>query len=105
MRYVLDNKLQATDVARGFLSALDRPAHLHERGNRHRNIGRRQIAAHEGVGLERARTKYANPAVAQIMNTTVEFLGLGARRLVRYQTPYMHLKHLGKALMLTPFLI
>jgi hypothetical protein len=39
------------------------------------------------------------------MNTTIKFLGQATRGLARQQTPCMHIEHLGKALMLTSFLI
>ena len=79
----LENELKAADVARRFVPALGSPSHLHERGNRNRSIGHREIAAHERVRLEGARTKDANTAVANIVNATIKFLGPGTRRQTR----------------------
>ncbi|HUE53451.1 MAG TPA: hypothetical protein VMO80_14000, partial [Terriglobales bacterium] len=79
----LDHELKATDVARSFVPALGSPSHLHERGNRNRNIGHGEIAAHERVSLEGTRTKDANAAVANIVNATVKFLWPGTRRRPR----------------------
>lgn len=87
------------------MPALGSPSHLHERGNRNRSIGHGDIAAHERVSLERTRTEDANAAVAQIVNTTFKFLWQGTRRLARPQASGMHFEHLGKTLVLAPFLI
>ena len=101
----LENELKAVDVARRFVPALGSPSHLHERGNRNRSIGHREIAAHERVRLEGTRTKDANAAVANIVNATIKFLWPGTRRRTRYQTPCMHFKHLRETLMLASFSI
>jgi hypothetical protein len=82
-RRQLDKELKATDVARRFVPPLGSPSHLHERGNRNRNIGHREIAAHERVRLEGTRTKDANAAVANIVNATIKFLWPGTRRQTR----------------------
>jgi hypothetical protein len=87
------------------VAALGSPSHLHERGNRDRNIRHREIAAHERISLEGTRTKDANAAVAQIVKATVKFLWQGTRRLTRQQTPCMHFKHLRETLMLASFSI
>lgn len=103
----LDHKLQAADVARRFVSALDRPSHLQECGNRDRSFENWKIAAHEGVRRERIRTENTNAAVAEIMNAAVKllFLGQGVRRLTRWQAPCVHLEHLRETLVLASFSI
>ena len=101
---MLDDKLQAANIARGFVSALGSPSHLHERGNRNRSIDDREIAAHECVRLEGTRTQDAKAAIAEIINSAVEFLGRGTRRLARQQTPRMDFQHLRKPLMLASLL-
>jgi hypothetical protein len=49
----LNNESEATDVTQRFVSAVDGPSNLHERRNRNRNIGHRELAAHEHIRLER----------------------------------------------------
>jgi hypothetical protein len=101
----LENELKAADVARRLVPALGSPSHLHERGNRNRSIGHREIAAHERVRMEGTRTKDANAAVANIVNATVKFLWQTTCRRTRDQTPCMHFKHLREALVLASFSI
>jgi hypothetical protein len=79
----LENELKAADVARRFVPALGSPSHLHERGNRNRSIGHREIATYERLSLERTRTKDANAAVANIVNATIKLLWPGTRRQTR----------------------
>jgi len=84
---------------------LDRPSHLHQRGNQNRNIGRLEIAAYESVSLQWVRADNAHTAVAQIMNTTIEGFGHGARGLTREQAAHVSFQYLGEPLMLASFSI
>jgi hypothetical protein len=60
----LDDELKAADKAGGFLSPLNRPAHLHEGGNGNRRIENGEIAAHKGGRLEGTRAKDAHASIA-----------------------------------------
>lgn len=104
----LNDEFEAADVTGRFLSPFDRPTDLHEGGNRNRRVEYLEIAANERGGLERAGTKNADTAVAQIVQPTVKFLGalgLGTRRWPGSETSCMHFEHLRKPHVLTPFTI
>ncbi len=103
--HFLDDELQSADITRRLWSAPDRPPHLHKCGDSNRNVEHRKIAAHESVDLERARAQNAHPAIAEIVDASVKFLGNRAHRLPRQQAPRMHLQHLRKTLMLAALLI
>lgn len=75
----LDDKLKTADVVLAFLAVLGSPSHLQQRGNRNRSIEHPQATAHERVRLEGTRTKDAKTAIAEIMNSTIEFLWPGTR--------------------------
>lgn len=79
----LGNELKAADVAGRFLSVLGGPSHLHECGNRNRRVHCMEATANKRVCLQGARTDNTNAAIAQVVNTAIEFFWNATCRLAR----------------------
>jgi len=84
-------------------AALGIPANLHQRRNWHGNIGRGNLARHEGGNGEGLRTEDAGATFAKVLNSSANLARGGIAGADRRQAARTHFQGLRKARVQPPF--
>jgi hypothetical protein len=94
------DKPQAVDIVMGLFPALDSPTHLHERGDRHRDVRHCNFTNKESGDGKRLRTQNAEPTLAHVLNASLNLSWSGVRSAHRRHGAGAHIDCLREPRML-----